>query len=481
MKQKTQFSCQSCGTVSVKWLGRCNECGAWNSYVEEKITKPSEQKLQSSVREDFRQGGNAPVRLSDPLPESVKRARTLTGLTELDRVLGGGMMPDGFVLLGGDPGIGKSTILLQVASGFASQGTDTVLYASGEESLEQIRGRAMRLNVQGLDRILIAAETQIEKVFELVKTHSPKLLVVDSLQTFSTAHVESAPGTVSQVREVTSRLMMLAKSAGIAVWLVGHVTKDGNIAGPKVVEHLVDTVLYFEGDSGQSMRMLRAVKNRFGNTNELGVFEMTPEGLQDVSNPSALFLSERTEPTAGTAVTPLLEGTRPLLVELQALVVPSAFPNPKRTAVGMDSQKLSLITAILEKYAHVSLVQLDLYFNVAGGLRIQETSADLAAAAAILSALNETPLPDNTAFIGELGLTGEVRRVSQLETRLEEAKKLGFKCVVVPASQIDRAVKIRGLKYVPIAHVRELTSFSSAHSQAKVKRSARLPAPAIDQ
>jgi len=469
MKIKSQYVCQSCGTISVKWLGRCNDCGAWNSFVEEKIqpTNATTKKSHASVREEFRESRHA-VKLSHAIEQSPNiRPRNSTGLIELDRVLGGGMMKDGFVLLGGDPGIGKSTLLLQVASGFTNRDEGSVLYVSGEESLEQIRNRAERLGVGNRDRIYLAAETQLEIVFELVKEIKPSVLVVDSLQTFSTGHVESAPGTVSQVREVTSRLMMLAKSAGIAVWLVGHVTKEGSIAGPKIVEHLVDTVLYFEGDSGQSMRMIRAVKNRFGNTNELGVFDMTPEGLMDVTNPSALFLSERQEALPGTAITSLLEGTRPLLVELQALTVPSAFASPKRTSVGLDPQKLALITAIIEKYARTSLIQLDLYFNVAGGLRVAEPSADLAAAAAILSAAQETALPSSTCFLGELGLTGEVRKISQLEVRLEEAKKLGFETVVVPASQIDRAKKVKGLIYIPIAQVRELNSLFSSSGRSK--------------
>ena len=324
---------------------------------------------------------------------------------------------------------------------------------SGEESIEQIQSRARRLKIRNEDKIFLAAETQFEKVLEIVKELRPELLIMDSLQTFSTGFVESAPGTVSQVREVTSRLMNLAKSAGIAVWLVGHVTKEGSIAGPKIVEHLVDTVLYFEGDSGQTMRLLRTVKNRFGNTNELGVFEMTSDGLIDVANPSALFLSERQEQAMGTAITATLEGSRPLLVELQALCVPSPFATPRRTSVGLDSQKLAILTAVLEKHVGVSLVNQDLFFNVAGGLRLSEPACDLASMAAIHSAIREIPIPSSMVFLGEVGLTGEVRKVSQIEIRVEEAKKLGFQQVIVPASQLERAKKVKGISATPIAHV----------------------------
>jgi DNA repair protein RadA/Sms len=458
MKTKSQYTCQSCGHQSAKWLGRCPECGAWNSFVEEKVSKTKESSI-ASVREDFKRDGSptpAFIQLNDETRSNGgKNHRQLTGSSELDRVLGGGMVRDGFVLIGGDPGIGKSTLLLQVAQGLASQ-VSKVLYVSGEESLEQIQARARRLKIQNMDNILLAAETQLEKALSLVKDLRPELLIMDSLQTFSTGHIESAPGTVSQVREVTSRLMNLAKSAGIAVWLVGHVTKDGSIAGPKIVEHLVDTVLYFEGDSGQTMRLLRTVKNRFGNTNELGVFEMTSDGLIDVANPSALFLSERTEPAMGTAIVSTLEGSRPLMVELQALCVPSPYGTPRRTSVGMDSQKLALLTAVLEKHVGATAMNQDLFFNVAGGLRLSEPACDLAAMAAILSAIKEAPIPASTVFLGEVGLTGEIRKVSQIEIRIDEAKKLGFKEVIVPISQMDRAKKTKGISLVGIGHVSEL-------------------------
>jgi len=468
MKIKTQYTCQSCGHQSLKWLGRCPDCGAWNSFVEEKMSQLKESSI-AAVREDFKadfksEGAPAPafIRLGEESrgSKSALKHRNSTGSVELDRVLGGGMVRDGFVLIGGDPGIGKSTLLLQVAQG-ATEHVSKVLYVSGEESLEQIQQRARRLKIRNTDAIFLAAETQFEKVLSLVKELKPELLIMDSLQTFSTGYVESAPGTVSQVREVTSRLMNLAKSAGIAVWLVGHVTKDGSIAGPKIVEHLVDTVLYFEGDSGQTMRLLRTVKNRFGNTNELGVFEMTSDGLVDVANPSALFLSERQEPTMGTAIVSTLEGSRPLMVELQALCVPSPYGTPRRTSVGLDSQKLALLTAVLEKHVGATAINQDLFFNVAGGLRLSEPACDLAAMAAILSAIQETPIPPSTVFLGEVGLTGEVRKVTQIETRVEEAKKLGFKLVVIPASQKERAQKVKGISLAEIGHVSELKKIVS--------------------
>ena len=447
--------------MNPKWLGRCPECGSWNSYVEEKVSQAKDSSI-SAVRETFggpSRGTSAVVKLGDAsgaTPGAVK-SRNSTGSSELDRVLGGGMVRDGFVLIGGDPGIGKSTILLQVAQGITEHSpVERVLYVSGEESIEQIQARARRLKIKNEDKIYLAAETQFEKVLEIVKDLKPELLIMDSLQTFSTGFVESAPGTVSQVREVTSRLMNLAKSAGIAVWLVGHVTKEGSIAGPKIVEHLVDTVLYFEGDSGQTMRLLRTVKNRFGNTNELGVFEMTSDGLIDVANPSALFLSERKEQAMGTAIVATLEGSRPLLVELQALCVPSPFATPRRTSVGLDSQKLAILTAVLEKHVGASLINQDLFFNVAGGLKLTEPACDLASMAAIYSAIREKPISSSIAFLGEVGLTGEVRKVNQIEIRVEEAKKLGFSEVVVPASQLDRAKKIKGIAAIAIGHVNEI-------------------------
>lgn len=458
MKVKTQYSCQSCGYMSFKWLGKCPDCDSWNSFVEEKIQN-IKASSSAAVRESFSSTqGTLWTDLSDESSQQEwSQHRIHTGSQELDRVLGGGLIRDGFVLIGGDPGIGKSTLLLQVARGLTQQeAIQKILYVSGEESIPQIQSRAKRLSIQSHQKILLATETQLEKVLTLVQEVKPHLLIMDSLQTFSTQYVESAPGTVSQVREVTSRLMNLAKSAKIAVWLVGHVTKEGSIAGPKIVEHLVDTVLYFEGDSGQNLRLLRTVKNRFGNTHELGVFEMTSEGLMDVANPSSLFLSERMDSVMGTAITSTLEGSRPLLVELQALCVPSPYATPRRTSVGLDSQKLALLTAIIEKHIHLPLLNQDLFFNVAGGLRLSEPACDLAAVAAMVSALTEKAIPSHCLFLGEVGLTGEVRKVTQIEVRLEEAKKLGFKIAYIPHSQLERAKKTKGIELKPISLVSEL-------------------------
>lgn len=439
-KAKTRYSCTNCGQNSAKWLGHCTSCDSWNTFVEEAAPLgPNDKSTLSDLREQFRdvehwieldsnsgEGAAAPAHLK----------RYSTGISELDRVLGGGLVPDSFTLLGGDPGIGKSTLLLQMAKGVRECHPDLkIFYASGEESTDQIRARAHRLGVKGgKGGIYLAAETQLEQVIASVKELKPHILVVDSLQTFSSGTVESAPGSVSQVRDVAARLMTLAKSAGIAVWLVGHVTKEGNIAGPKTVEHMVDTVLYFEGEGGQAYRLLRTQKNRFGSTRELGVFEMDGEGLREVTNPSSLFLSDRLEPVSGTAVASILEGSRPLLAELQALVAPSGLAVPRRTSVGMDTARVSLIAAILEKHMKLNLAEEDLFFNVAGGLRLAEPACDLAAAAAIWSSFEEKAIPLGWVFLGELGLTGEVRRVSQADARIEEARRLGFKRVILPRS-----------------------------------------------
>ncbi len=485
MKVKTRFVCQNCDHISPKWLGRCPGCGEWNSLVEERSTGSSAgpavmaEGSLAALREEFRQGAFDAAGMHGPLitgsvqpwvsldpadegtsDEASPRhlRRIMTGISELDRVRGGGMVPDSFMLLGGDPGIGKSTLLLQMAKGLIVTNSELrLLYVSGEESIDQIRSRGRRLGIQGKGRVFLAAETQLERVFATVKELKPDVLVMDSLQTFSSGFVQSAPGSVSQLREVSARLMALAKTAGIAVWLVGHVTKEGSIAGPKVVEHMVDTVLYFEGDSGQSYRLLRTVKNRFGSTRELGVFEMEGEGLREVANPSSLFLSERKEPVQGTAIAASLEGSRPFLVELQALVAPSGLAVPRRTSVGMDGSRIALIAAILERHMGLSLAQRDLFFNVAGGLRLSEPACDLAAAAAIWSSAEDHAFPSEWVFVGELGLTGEVRRVSQMETRINEAKKLGFKTVVVPQNGTKPALeKISGIRVLTLGKISEL-------------------------
>jgi DNA repair protein RadA/Sms len=494
MKIKTQYTCQACGYTSPKWLGRCPGCEAWSSFVEERpsassgnVPAASEGSL-SSVREEFRTlrdsaleeaglhgplvTGKGWVALDDDESDSEggekaksrPMRRHSTGMAELDRVLGGGMVVDSFTLLGGDPGIGKSTLLLQMARGLLEKQPQLkLLYVSGEESIDQIRGRARRLGVRGGAQVFLAAETQLERVFAAVKELKPDVVVMDSLQTFSSGFLQGAPGSVGQVREVSARLMALAKSARVAVWLVGHVTKEGSIAGPKVVEHMVDTVLYFEGEGGHTYRLLRTVKNRFGSTRELGVFEMEGEGLREVTNPSALFLSERKEAAPGTATTASLEGSRPLLVELQALVAPTGLAVPRRTSVGMEGTRISLIAAILERHMGLKLANQDLFFNVAGGLRLAEPACDLAAAAAIWSSFEDQAFPTDWLFVGELGLTGEVRRVSQLEVRLTEAKKLGFQTAVVPKLAGLKDFKIpKGLRVIELERVRELSKILKA-------------------
>jgi len=498
-KTKTQFSCQNCGHNSPRWLGRCPMCEDWNSFAEEtNLNLSNDQSSLASVRDDFRgmkeatwenigvhgappiqsESSTSPAWVSldapgedgpDAPPDTQKKIhlrRLTTGIPELDRVLGGGLVADSFTLLGGDPGIGKSTLLLQVAQGLKTHQKDLkIFYVSGEESIDQIRGRAHRLGISGKNQIFLASENQLERIFASVKELRPHVLVMDSLQTFSSQFSQSAPGSVSQVREIAARLMALAKSAGISVWLVGHVTKEGNIAGPKTVEHMVDTVLYFEGEGGQSYRLLRTVKNRFGSTQELGVFEMDGEGLREVSNPSSLFLSGRAEAVAGTAVAVPLEGSRPLLVELQALVVRSTLGTPRRTSVGMDNSRISLLAAILEKHMRLKLSEWDLYFNVVGGLRLSEPACDLAASAAIWSSLAEKALPADWVFIGEVGLTGEVRKVPQIELRIQEAKRQGFKVLVLPQSIPKRVAQMvssdQSVRIITLSRIEQLSKLFS--------------------
>ncbi len=455
-RNKSVYICQSCAYQSAKWLGRCNDCGEWNSFVEE-AAAPSRGK---SAYEGVSGSKAEPLMLDDAEAESRAAAyRHPTGIEELDRVLGGGLVRDSFVLLGGDPGIGKSTLLLQMASGLMESKTSKVtkvLYASGEESPHQIRDRARRLKLPAQQGVMLLASTQIEEVLATVAAEHPEVLIVDSLQTFVSGALESAPGSVSQVREIAHQLMQLSKAKGMAVFLVGHVTKDGGIAGPKTIEHMVDTVLYFEGDSTQNFRLLRTVKNRFGSSRELGVFEMIADGLREVKNPSELFLGDRSQNVFGVAVGSSLEGSRSFLVELQALVSRSSLSFPRRTSVGLEANRLTLLVAILERHLQLKLSELDVYLNVAGGLRLEEPACDLAAAAAVSSSLYEVPIPREMLFIGELGLTGEVRSVSQIEARVSEAKKLGFDTVVLPKAQLGRVEGIPGLKWIPVKYLSEL-------------------------
>jgi DNA repair protein RadA/Sms len=422
-RRDPSFICQNCGAAYARWQGKCDACGEWNTIVEEAAERP-------------KMPGRAPRKgrlfaLESLVGETQDAPRLASGLAEFDRVTGGGFVPGSVLLLGGDPGIGKSTLLIQVAASLA-RGKHRAAYISGEEAVAQVRLRAERLGLAHA-QVELAAETAIEDIVAtLGEGRTPKLVVIDSIQTMWTDMVESAPGTVTQVRASAQALIRFAKRSGAAVMLVGHVTKDGQIAGPRVVEHMVDAVLSFEGEGSQQFRILRAVKNRFGPTDEIGVFEMTGSGLREIANPSELFLSERELGSPGTAVFAGIEGSRPLLVEIQALVAPTSLGTPRRAVVGWDQNRLSMVLAVLEAHCGVRLSGHDVYLNVAGGLRIQEPAADLAAAAALVSSLANAALPSDAVYFGEISLSGAVRPVAQAAARLKEARKLGFARAVVP-------------------------------------------------
>ena len=432
-KSKTQFTCTACGNVTTKWAGRCEACGEWNSITEEAPLSagPANASLGSAK--------GRRIALTDLTTEETPPPRTVCGVAELDRVLGGGLVPASATLVGGDPGIGKSTLLLQAAARFARMGLKT-LYVSGEEASAQVRMRAQRL---GLTKspVMLAAETNLRDILTTLEAERPQLAIIDSIQTMWSDTVGSAPGSVSQVRAAAHELTAFAKRKGIAVILVGHVTKTGEIAGPRVVEHMVDTVLYFEGERGHQFRILRAVKNRFGPADEIGVFEMTGKGLAEVSNPSALFLSDRGQPTPGSVVFAGIEGTRPVLIELQALVAPSPHSQPRRTVVGWDGGRLAMILAVLEARCGIPFAGLDVYLNVAGGMKISEPAADLAVAAALVSAREDAALPADTVVFGEISLSGALRAVGQTENRLKEAQKLGFSSAIAPKGGKPLAVE----------------------------------------
>ncbi|MDC0737401.1 DNA repair protein RadA [Cognatishimia sp. SS12] len=423
-KSKLSFSCSACGSVFNKWSGRCDGCGEWNTISEDTpiSSGPSSATLGASKGKS--------IALTDLRTEEAPPPRTFSGLSELDRVLGGGLVPASATLVGGDPGIGKSTLLLQAAAQFARQGLKTI-YVSGEEASAQVRMRAQRLGLTDAP-VQLAAETNLRDILTTLDVEKPQLAIIDSIQTMWSDTVGSAPGSVSQVRAAAHELTSFAKRKNIAVILVGHVTKDGQIAGPRVVEHMVDTVLYFEGERGHQFRVLRAVKNRFGASDEIGVFEMTGRGLAEVTNPSALFLSERGTPAPGSVVFAGIEGTRPVLVELQALVAPSPHAQPRRAVVGWDSARLAMILAVLEARCGIPFTGLDVYLNVAGGMKISEPAADLAVAAALLSAREDASIPAETVVFGEISLSGALRPVSQTENRLKEAQKLGFTSAIAP-------------------------------------------------
>lgn len=470
-KDRTRFVCQSCGAVHPKWQGRCDACGAWNTMVEEAAEiRPAGPAARAG-------GGGRRIGFVGLAGTAAPPPRIPTGIAELDRVLGGGLVPASAVLVGGDPGIGKSTILLQAAARIAQGEKNAqngagprVLYISGEEAVEQVRLRARRLGLAEAPLGLAAATALRDIAASLEEEREAALVVIDSIQTLWLDSLDSAPGTVAQVRACAAELIRLAKTRGFALVLVGHVTKEGTLAGPRVLEHMVDATLYFEGDRGHQFRILRAVKNRFGATDEIGVFEMTEGGLVEVANPSALFLAERRGNIAGSAVFAGLEGTRPVLVEVQALLAPSAGGAPRRQVVGWDQGRLSMLLAVLEARCGMTLGMNDVYLNIAGGLRIAEPAADLAVAAALISAATDRPTEADCVYFGEIGLSGEVRQVAQAEARLREAQKLGFAAAVLPrrvARGTARAAAPEGLRLSEIGHVADLVAPFAAAGREK--------------
>ncbi len=445
---KTIFTCQACGFQTPKWMGKCPDCGEWHTLVEEVQQKGP-----------FQPGGSAGIASFDnePIPiDSVKIAdvsRISTRIEEFDRVLGGGLVPGSMVLIGGDPGIGKSTLMLQVIFGLADQGLD-VFYVSGEESIAQLSMRSKRLSTVS-PHIWVVSEINMDAILTMMEAKKPDLIVIDSIQTMFNSDLSSAPGSVSQVRESTMRLMLMAKKTNIPVFLVGHVTKEGAIAGPRLLEHMVDTVLYFEGDRNHVYRILRAVKNRYGSTNEIGVFEMKEKGLDEVGNPSAVFLSERPTATPGSVVTASIEGTRPILIELQSLVTSSHLATPRRTVLGLDYNRVSLLVAVMEKKLHMQLMGHDIFMNVAGGVKVDEPAADMGIISAVASSFLNTPIADTTVVIGEVGLTGEVRAIGHIETRVVESRKMGFTRCLVPKSNLKRMGGVGEIDIVGVKTVEE--------------------------
>lgn len=451
--KKIVYFCQECGYESSKWMGQCPGCKAWNTFVEEPVSTVKKSSGGSSGKLTEKRA--EPVVLKDiSLNEDERQT---TGIGELDRVLGGGIVPGSLVLVGGDPGIGKSTLLLQVCRNLAERDA-SVLYISGEESLRQIKLRANRIG-QFSDRLQLLCETSLETVREVLERKKPDVAIVDSIQTMYDEEIGSAPGSVSQVRESTNVLMQLAKGLGVSIFIVGHVTKEGNVAGPRVLEHMVDTVLYFEGDRHASYRILRAVKNRFGSTNEIGVFEMQSTGLEEVMNPSEYLLNGRPENASGSVVACSMEGTRPILVEIQALVCQSNFGIPRRTAVGTDFNRVNLLMAVLEKKVGIHLASSDAYVNIAGGMKMTEPAIDLGICLAILSSVKDVVIPDNVMAFGEIGLSGEVRAVSMAGQRVQEAKKLGFETVILPEVCRSGIDNVKGINLVFVEKIQDAISY----------------------
>lgn len=445
---KTQYKCRSCGYISASYLGRCPNCGAWNQFEKQsqQVQKRSSRQAPSQLMQAT--GVQAPVDLTSIKAEKEKRIATKS--TELNRVLGGGIVPGSLVLIGGDPGIGKSTLMLQVMSDLAAK--YKVLYVSGEESANQIKLRADRLGL-GDSKMLLYPETNMENIREQINETQPDFVVIDSIQTMNEPSLDSMTGSASQVREVTSELMKIAKMDGITVFVIGHVTKEGSIAGPKIMEHMVDTVLYFEGDEHHAYRILHSVKNRFGAANEIGMFAMENTGLKEVDNPSSIFLDERLPNSTGSAVAVSLEGTRPIMAEIQALVTPTAFGYAKRTTSGIDYNRAALLLAVLKKRGNLMLQNQDAYLTATGGIRLTEPAIDLALAMAVASSYTDKQIAASDCFVGEVGLTGEVRRVNKIDVRVKEAAKVGFKRIFIPRHNYRAALKDDGIEIVPVASI----------------------------
>lgn len=445
-RAKSKYICRLCGYETVKWLGKCPDCGSFNTFDEEIVSEPVKVRgtgIQSSLK---------PQTLGEIKP--INEDRTSTGMGELDRVLGGGLVEGSLTLIGGDPGIGKSTLLLQICSELGRQGK-RVLYVSGEESPHQIKLRADRLKV-GSENIKVLSETNITQIDNIITRESPDFIIIDSIQTMYTEEASSAPGSVTQVRETTSKLMNISKVRGISVIIVGHVTKEGSIAGPRVLEHMVDTVLYFEGDKTAAYRILRAVKNRFGGTNEIGVFEMGSEGLKEILNPSAYILSDRPVNVPGSVVTCSIEGTRPILIEVQSLVSYTTFNMPRRMSTGTDFNRVVIIIAVLEKRAGLQLSSYDSYINLTGGIKVTEPSIDAAIAVAVASSYRNIPVAGDMLVFGEIGLTGELRAVTEAKKRVQEAQKMGFNTCIVPKANLNEAQSVNGIKVIGAESVEEL-------------------------
>ncbi len=445
-KIKTTFFCQNCGYQSPKWLGKCPSCSEWNRFVEEEI-RVSDSGISAELQFN-----------ESPLPidsiEADEKDRLKVGIDEVDRVLGGGIVGGSAILVGGDPGIGKSTLLLQVLQNLAENGLK-VLYITGEESARQIKLRGKRIGASSKN-LLVLVEIDLENILKHIKEIEPQVVVVDSIQTVYSSALSSAPGSVGQVREASGRLILMSKKTGIPIFLIGHVTKEGAIAGPKVLEHMVDTVLYFEGDSGHAYRIIRGIKNRYGPTNEIGVFEMRDDGLNEVANPSEFFLAERPEGAAGSVVVPSIEGTRPILIEIQSLVSPTNLGMPRRTAIGVDHNRVSLLVAVLDKICGLHMGNHDIFINVAGGVKVDEPAVDIGIVSSIASSFLDRPIDSGTVVFGEVGLTGEVRGISQMKARIKEAARMGFDRCILPKTQSRDVSSEAKMELVRVSNLKEL-------------------------